>query len=74
MAKASFETDIKPLFRDRDVNAMKRWFNLRNYNDVSANADEILGRLDAGDMPCDEAWPPGKVDLFRKWIADGKQP
>lgn len=72
----SFVTDIRPLFRPKDVDSMKRvrGFDLSSYADVSVRADEIMGRLRAGDMPCDGAWPGEKVSLFSKWIADGKQP
>lgn len=71
----SFAADIRPLFRDRDVSAMKRIRNidLSSYADVSARAEDILERLQAGDMPCDEGWPQERVELFAGWISDGKQ-
>ena len=53
-----FEQDIKPLFREDDRDAMDYIFDLWSYDDVSANADSILERLDDGSMPCDEPWPP----------------
>src|SRR6476469_4123712 len=46
----SFETDIKPLFRDRDRGAMLRAFDLWSYDDVKANADRILAAVRAGSM------------------------
>ena len=71
----SFAADIRPLFRTNDVDSMKRkGFDLSNYDDVSARADAIHDRLRSGTMPCDGAWPDGKVSLFAKWISDGKQP
>jgi hypothetical protein len=71
--KVTYVADIKPLFRARDVGAMKRYgLDLSKYQDVVANADNILARLEAGDMPCDGAWPPEKVALFAQWISDGK--
>jgi hypothetical protein len=69
---SSFETDIKPLFRERDRESMDAHFDLWSYDDVSENADPILARLDAGDMPCDGAWPAEQVDLFRSWVDSGK--
>jgi hypothetical protein len=72
VARISFAADIKHLFRDKDVNAMKRAFDLSKYQDVCDHADNILKALADGRMPCDGAWPAAKVDLFRKWIADGK--
>ena len=73
-AKVSYQSDIRPLFRVRDINAMRFKFDLSKYGDVYNNADLILDRLDAGDMPCDGAWPKARLDSFRKWIADGKLP
>jgi len=69
-----FETDVKPLFRPRDHQAMTFAFDLYSYDDVSEHADHILRRLQAGEMPCDEAWPPEKVAIFEQWVRSGKQP
>ena len=67
----SFETDVKPLFRERDRQSMEFAFDLWSYDDVSENADAILARLDAGTMPCDGAWSQAQVDLFRRWTESG---
>jgi hypothetical protein len=67
-----FEQDIKPLFREQDRNAMRFAFDLWSHDDVSTNANAILGRLEAGTMPCDGAWPAERVALFRQWIDAGK--
>jgi hypothetical protein len=67
-----FEQDIKPLFRERDRDSMRRSFDLWSLEDVSAHADAILRRLDAGTMPCDGAWPAERVAVFRRWIVAGK--
>ena len=56
-----FEQDIKPLFRERDRNAMQFAFDLWSHDDVSTHAAAILGRLEAGTMPCDGAWPGERV-------------
>jgi len=68
----SFETAIKPLFRERDRGSMQSAFDLWSYNDVNTHADAILAVLRAGTMPCDGAWPEADVELFERWIADGK--
>ena len=68
----SFETTIKPLFLERDRQSMEFAFDLWSGDDVSDNADAILARLQAGDMPCDGAWPRAQVDLFERWVASGK--
>ena len=71
-AAPSFETDIKPLFRERDRSAMLRAFDLWSYDDVDANADSIVAALRAGSMPCDMQWPAEQVDLLQRWIDSGK--
>ena len=67
-----FETQIKPLFRERDRESMQRAFDLWSYEDVSQHADAILARLQAGDTPCDGAWAKDQVDLFQNWAESGK--
>jgi hypothetical protein len=47
-------------------------FDLWSYDDVSEHADAILGRLRAGTMPCDGAWPELKIDVFQRWVDSGK--
>ena len=66
-----YERDIRPLFRPRDVGAMRRFFDLSSYSDVRANAEKILERLSGGSMPCDGAWPEEQIELFRGWMAAG---
>jgi hypothetical protein len=67
----SFETDVKPLFRERDRQSMEFAFDLWSYDDVRQNADAILARLADGTMPCEGAWPQAQVDLFRRWAQGG---
>jgi hypothetical protein len=66
-----FEQDIKPLFRDRDRQAMKWAFDLGSYDDVAGNSEAILERLSNGTMPCDGAWPEQQIELFRRWTEAG---
>ena len=68
----SFETHVKPMFRERDRNSMEFAFDLWSRDEVSENADAILARLRAGTMPCDGAWPRAQVELFERWVATGK--
>jgi hypothetical protein len=67
-----FTSDIRPLFRDIDVAAMKRQagFDLHNYSDVVEHAEAILERLQV-DMPCDGLWPPSDIDKFARWKNGG---
>jgi hypothetical protein len=67
----SFERDIRPLFRDEDVESMSFAFDLRSYDDVSANAEEIYERIEDGSMPCDAEWPADQIARFRAWIDGG---
>ncbi len=69
----SFDADIKPLFREKDRDAMRRRFDLWSHADVDANADAIAERLKDGSMPCDGSWPSDRVDVFEQWIEQGKQ-
>ena len=70
--RPSYETDVKPLFRERDRESMQFAFDLWSYDDVNRNADAILSRLRSGSMPCDGAWPEAQIDLFARWIEEGK--
>jgi hypothetical protein len=76
VTKTSYARDIRPLFRDFDIKSMlkARNLDLSRYDQVSAQADGILERLEAGDMPCDGAWPAEDIATFRQWISDGKLP
>lgn len=69
-----FDALIKHLFRERDRRAMSFVFDLWSYDDVSQHADGILQRLRAGNMPCDGAWPPDRIEVFQRWIDGGKAP
>jgi hypothetical protein len=70
----SFERDIRPLFREDDVDAMDFAFDLSSYDDVRKNAEDIYERVEEGTMPCDRAWPPDRVQLFGSWIDSGTPP
>jgi hypothetical protein len=66
-----FEADIKPLFRDKDRQAMLRAFDLWSYDDVVTHAGAIADQLAQGTMPCDGAWPKDQVERFQRWIEEG---
>ncbi len=72
----SFATEIRPLFRDSpDVDSMQGFgLDLSSYDDVKARAADIYARLEDGTMPCDEAWPPERLALFRRWMDEGMAP
>jgi truncated hemoglobin YjbI len=68
----TFDQHVKSLFRQRDRQSMKFAFDLWSYDDVAGRADDILGRLRDGSMPCDGAWPEERVQVFQRWIDSGK--
>jgi hypothetical protein len=83
MAKlTSFQTDIRPLFTERDIRAMSKAFDLGKYDDVKANAAIIYDRIrgiGGAVMPPpppkgEGPWPQSRIELFAKWISDGYQP
>ncbi len=74
METLGFEKDVRPLFRQRDRDAMKGAFDLWSYDDVVRHAPAILSAVAGGTMPCDGAWPPADVAKLRAWIEGGTQP
>jgi hypothetical protein len=83
MAKLTgFEADILPLFTERDIHAMSKAFHLASYGDVKAHASVIYDRvrgIGGAVMPPppprgEGPWPPSRIELFAKWMADGYQP
>jgi len=72
----SFAKDIRPLFRDeQDVEAMKPFgLDLSSYDEVRAQAQNIVARLEDGSMPCDEVWPQSRIDVFKLWMSEGMAP
>lgn len=71
LIRVSFERDIRPLFREEDIEEMSFALDLSSYEDVSEHADAIHERLAEGTMPCDLPWPQEHVERFRQWIDAG---
>ena len=69
--EVGFDADIKPLFREKDRDAMRDSFDLWSYSDVVAHADAIAEHLSDGSMPCDGPWPDEQVELFQRWLDEG---
>jgi truncated hemoglobin YjbI len=67
----SFAEHIRPLFRPMDRRSMSFAFDLWSHDDVARHARAILDRLQAGTMPCDGAWAPERVEVFRRWLESG---
>lgn len=71
-----FQNDIRPMFREFDVNTMKdvSGFDLSDYEDVRDHAEGIYRTVSEGSMPCDEPWSDEKVATFKQWMDEGMQP
>ena len=83
MPRISFERDIRPLFRDIDVEHMKvHGIPLDDYTFMSTpeNADKVLETLSPGDAepplmpPGGPYWTEDQLALFAQWQEDGYQP
>jgi hypothetical protein len=72
--KPTFQADIRPLFRESDIEAMRDALDLASLDDVRLHAETIHRRLEEGSMPCDQMWPMSDVELFRTWIDTGMLP
>jgi succinate dehydrogenase/fumarate reductase cytochrome b subunit len=74
MATLSFAADIRPLFREKDVSAMKpAGIDLSSYEDVKKRAADIYSLLSAGEMPCDGSWSNDRLRKFKEWMESGMQ-
>lgn len=67
----TFAADIRPMFREKDRDAMRGAFDLWNYDDVVAHAAAIATKLHEGTMPCDGPWPTDHVKVFDRWVDQG---
>jgi NADPH-dependent 2,4-dienoyl-CoA reductase/sulfur reductase-like enzyme len=76
MKDLSFAEDIRPLFREKDVEEMIDIsdFDLSDYEDVKQWAESIYARIEDGSMPCDGAWSEEKLDRFKQWMDQGMNP
>ncbi len=72
----SFAADILPLFTPIDIQHMAFFCDLSNYDDVKANAQDILERLKGHGgrimpPPPRDPWTDTNIALFASWIEDG---
>ena len=74
MAKLKFSADIRPLFRNFDVESMKpNGIDLSSYAEVKKHAREIYGRLSTQEMPCDGGWSDANIQKFKEWMEGGME-
>lgn len=75
MGALGFAAHIRPLFRDRDIAAMKpNGVDLSSYEDVKKRAQDIYARLSAKEMPCDGSWSAENMERFKEWMERGMKP
>jgi succinate dehydrogenase/fumarate reductase cytochrome b subunit len=75
MGALGFAADIRPLFRDKDIKAMKPMgIDLSSYESVKKHVQDIYARLSAKEMPCDEPWSENNVQRFKEWMQSGMEP
>ena len=70
----SFAADIRPLFRDEDIECMEGMgidMGDPAWMCVPANAELVYSRVADGSMPPDQAWPAERVALFKAWMDAG---
>lgn len=70
----SFATDIRPLFREGDIDCMKSFgveLDDPAWMCVAANAKSVYDCVADGSMPPGEPWPAERVALFKAWMDAG---
>jgi hypothetical protein len=70
----SFVTDIRPLFREGDVECMKDMgvaLDDPAWMCVAANAQSVYDAVASGSMPPDAPWREALVQLFKQWMDAG---
>ena len=73
----SFANNIRPLFREVDIDHMKRHhLDLASYDEVKMQAQDIVSRVSNGTMPPppETSWSPDQVQRFQDWIDQGMRP
>lgn len=70
----SFATDIRPLFREGDIQCMSAAnVHLDDFSwmSVPANAQHVMHAVSSGKMPPDSPWPKDRVAMLQQWIDAG---
>ena len=73
----SFANNIRPLFREVDIDHMKRHhLDLSSYDDVKMRVQDIVSQVNHGTMPPppETSWSPDQVQLFQDGIDQGMRP
>ncbi len=72
-AQVGYRSDIRPLFRDFDVETLQRLdgIDLNDPDSVRANVERLQERLNKGSLPYDACWSADQIALFNCWIDSG---
>ncbi len=70
-----YQTDIRPLFRDFDVQTLQRLdgINLNDVKSVRFNVSKLQERINNGSFPYDACWAKAQIDLFNRWLDSGME-
>jgi len=75
MGVLSFAADIRPLFRDKDIQGMKpNGIDLSSYDNVKKRAQDMYARLSGREMPCDGPWSESNLRKLKEWMEGGMAP
>lgn len=68
----SFERDIRPMFRPRDITCMLPFgFDMSKLGDARMHSAEIYERVADKSMPTDGPWSDADIAKFKQWIDEG---
>ncbi len=68
--RVRYESDIRPLFRDFDVETLQKLdgIDLDDVESVRSHCKELQERLNKGSLPYDACLSSEQIELFNRWI------
>ncbi len=68
----SFAKDIRPMFRQGDIDCMKDYdLDLNDLGNVRMRSADIYRELSNKGMPDDGPWPDADIAKFKQWMDEG---
>ena len=73
--RVRYESDIRPLFRDFDVETLQKLdgIDLNSVESVRSHGKELQERLNKGSLPYDACLSSDQIELFNRWIDSGME-
>ena len=73
--RVGYESDIRPLFREFDVEILQRLdgIDLDDVESVRVRGEELRERLHKGSLPYDACWSDDLINLFDCWLDGGME-